>query len=86
MSGEHTWPLLLNDASYESMFGSSPAEHYIFSVSMVCQEFQVVLNPDVGKALPSSSSYSRKEVWVEALPNLIHVHTMPDSCLTWTFQ
>ena len=84
---ENTWPLLLNNASYESMFGSSPAEHYIFSVSRHgLSGIQVVPNPDVGKALPSSSSYSRKEVWVEALPNLIHVHTMPDSCLAWAFQ
>ena len=50
---ENSWPLLLNDASYESMSGSSPAEHCIFSVSKHgLPGIQVVPNPDGSKALP----------------------------------
>lgn len=66
------------------MSGVSPAEHSVFSVSNHgLPGIQVVLNPD---ALPLSGSCCRKEVWVEALPRLIHVHAVPDSCLAWAPQ
>lgn len=56
-------------------------------MGMVFRELRAVVpNPDVSKALPLAGSYSRKEVWVEALPSVIHGHTMPDSSPSWAPQ
>ena len=57
------------------MSGLSPVELNIF-MGVVYRE----LKGSCAKSSPLASSYSRKKVWVEALPSLMHVHTMPVSC------